>query len=127
MARSLVGMRDLRLKKTYILAMPPCEGLLALEVQKSIYGFIIGCIKQILVDLPLFPEHLQPALTPATPMDNSQVEMDIASIVANTAGTAYRLPVRFDIDHPVRLAESQPDAVRDHSRAPKEDLAYFRD
>jgi hypothetical protein len=104
----------------------PGEGLVCLETQQRVLKFLLGCVKEILHGLPLSGNTLVKA-PESLSLDDPSTDMETSSISAYASGSAYRLPVQFDVDYLMRFVEAQLDACQDHVWTLREDPAYFRD
>jgi hypothetical protein len=104
----------------------PGEGIVCLETQQRTLAFLLGCAREILHGLPLSGSQLMPAPEPPS-LDDPSMDMETSSISVYASGSAYRLPVQFDVDYLMRFVEAQLDACQDHVWTLREDPAYFRD
>lgn len=100
------------------------EGLLSLEIQKSIYGFLLSCVKLILHDIEpsmffLAPHKPEPAML-GNPGPNDYPSLSTYSLEA-----LYRVPQQLDLERLEMLVNSRKASAEDHLWLLHEDPAYF--
>jgi len=105
----------------------PGFGLLILEVQESIYHFLLECCLQILHDMPR--ESLMDDNSPTEPEPPalSIAEDRSNSLAAVAAMTPYRLPASLNLAHLQDLVAAKRSAAEDHIWSLREDPGYFAD
>ncbi|CAK3984295.1 Hypothetical predicted protein [Lecanosticta acicola] len=102
------------------------EGLLALEIQDSIYRFLLGCAKLILHDI-------QPAefcTAPHQPMPEMPRPAGgeaYKSLSDHSLEAPYRTPYKPDLERLKMLFESRRTSAEDHIWLLREDPSYFMD
>lgn len=103
----------------------PGDGLLVLEIQAKIYGFLLEFCYQMFHDIPRdelvsaeYPE--QPEPPAITTNDTSYAQL---STVA--AEAPYRVPAKIDPLRLVTLIQARRDAAEDHIWDLREDPGYF--
>ncbi|KAI2635829.1 hypothetical protein GGS26DRAFT_581477 [Hypomontagnella submonticulosa] len=104
------------------------EGLLILETQEELLGFLVQCCKVILHDISqqtlttdMFPVHPEPELRP---IDNPGVSDSLATMAAEAP---YRTPPHHDLDFLESILSAKVSAAKDHFWALREDPGYFSD
>lgn len=116
----------------------PGDGLLIMEIQETILGFLVQCAELILRDLlPLkVPSHRtslysskpskpqQPPPPPITPIPS---EATWASVASATVEAPYRVPVQFDVLRLQRLIDAKRAEADDHIWALREDPGIFQE
>jgi len=108
-------------------AMPPGDGLVALERAKRILDFLIRCCKGILQDVPeddLVSESYPPRPEPSLPVEPNLDHLSMASMAIEAP---YQLPTTLDLSRVISLLSAKVSAARDHFWALREDPSYFAD
>lgn len=102
------------------------EGLLILEAQEKILGFLVNCTQQILHDIPagilttdVFT--LQPE--PHLKSERDSEGLEYLSMMA--AEAPYRVPAQLDLGKIESLLQAMVSAAKDHIWALREDPGYF--
>ncbi|KAI1952734.1 hypothetical protein LOZ57_000814 [Ophidiomyces ophidiicola] len=106
-------------------AVQPGEGLLILEVQKKIIGFLLSCCEAILRDIPSlfaaeFPVQPEPPALSGDPTE-------WPTLAVLRAEAPYRVPAHLDFDQLVAVLSARRAAAEDHIWALREDPGYFFD
>ena len=115
------------MKMIYGIGFQAGEGLLVLEVQQKILGFLVRCAENILHDLlPLKPHGSihPPLLTPASITEHNT---QWPSVAATLAEAPYRVPVQFDFARVQALFDAKSAEAEDHIWSLREDPGYFQD
>lgn len=60
-------------------------------------------------------------------LETPLLDLELSSIAAYATGTSYRVPIQFDVQHLLRLAQAKLDQAQDHFWSLREDPSYFRD
>ncbi|KAI1943758.1 hypothetical protein LOZ66_000343 [Ophidiomyces ophidiicola] len=106
-------------------AVHPGEGLLILEVQKKIIGFLLSCCEAILRDIPsLFAEEY-PVQPEPPALSGDPTEWPTLAVLR--AEAPYRVPAHLDFDQLVAVLSARRAAAEDHTWALREDPGYFFD
>lgn len=105
----------------------PGEGLMILEIQQGVWGFLVDCCRALLHDLvsdnwisdeiPIQPE--PPALV-GDPTEWS-------TLAAITAEAPYRVPAHIDFERLKAVVSAKREAAEDHVWSLREDPGYFAD
>ncbi|KAI1385635.1 uncharacterized protein F4822DRAFT_445551 [Hypoxylon trugodes] len=99
------------------------EGLLVLEIQERLLGFLVDCSKSILHDIPaeiLISDTFPVQANPGPPSNGG---LNSLSIMA--AEAPYRVPANLDLARLESLLEARMSAAEDHLWALREDPNYF--
>ena len=105
----------------------PQLGLLGLEIQASIYGFLRDVAKTILHDIEPADFTLV-ACQPPSPLPTSRrQDHEYASLQAQMLEAPYRLPQGFDLERIRAMIGSRRSLAADHVWALREDPQYFID
>ena len=116
----------------------PGDGLLILEIQETIMGFLVQCAELILHDLlplkvPPKPVSLfspEPSISESpssSPMIPIPSEASWASVAAAAAEAPYRVPVQFDFPRLQRLVNARRAEAEDHIWTLREDPGFFQE
>lgn len=104
----------------------PGKGLLILEAQDGLLGFLVRCCKQILQDIPAaevfsdrFPLVDEPHLKADTEVNGFN------SLAIMVAEAPYRIPAKLDFDRLILIFSARASAAKDHLLALREDPGYF--
>lgn len=104
----------------------PGEGLLILEAQDRLLGFLVSCCQQILHDISAtemfsdrFPLVTEPPLKAETEVNG----FNSLAIMASEA--PYRIPAKLDFDRLISILSAKASAAKDHLWALREDPGYF--
>ncbi|KAL1586404.1 hypothetical protein WHR41_05299 [Cladosporium halotolerans] len=101
----------------------PIYGLLILEIQQSIYGFLLKCAQAVLHDLNPADYKLAPhKQEPPPPKDSTG---SWASISKHTIEAYYRTPHETSLDRMKLLVDSGRLSAEDHVSLLREDPGYF--
>ncbi|KAI3481318.1 hypothetical protein L1887_56416 [Cichorium endivia] len=101
----------------------PIYGLLILEIQQSIYGFLLRCAQAVLHDLNPADYVLAPhKQEPPPPKDSTG---SWASISKHTIEAYYRTPHETSLDRMKLLVDSRRLSAEDHVSLLREDPGYF--
>lgn len=106
----------------------PGEGLLILEAQDRLLGFLTSCCKQILHEIS--EENLTSNDIPIQPEPQLKTEVEtngFASLAVLAAETPYRVPAQLDFSRVISLLGARKSAAEDHLWALREDPGYFAD
>ncbi|CAF9941525.1 MAG: hypothetical protein HETSPECPRED_003636 [Heterodermia speciosa] len=105
----------------------PGQGLLLLEIQRHLYGFLVKCSKEILHDMP--EEAMTDTSLPVQPEPPSVSanEKGLAALATTAAEAPYRLPAHLDLKSLASLVKAKLSAAEDHVCALREDPSYFAD
>lgn len=106
----------------------PGEGLLVLEIQERVLGFLVKCCKALFYDIP--PEKFLSEEYPPQPMPELKppAETDVAdSRALMREEEAYRLPARLNMSRVTTVLQAQAEAAADHFWLLREDPGYFAD
>ncbi|GAP89947.2 hypothetical protein SAMD00023353_4400550 [Rosellinia necatrix] len=104
----------------------PGEGLLVLEAQERLLGFLVSCCKQILSDIPY--EHLLAPNFTAQPEPQLKTEKESTgfdSLVVMATEAPYRPPSQLDLARIELVLGGRLAAAEDHLWALREDPGYF--
>lgn len=105
----------------------PGEGLLVLEIQQTLLGFLVRCAESILHDLlPLQPQNSIPSAL-LTPASITQHNTEWPSVAVTVAEAPYRVPVHFDFPRIQSLVDAKFSEAEDHIWSLREDPGYFQD
>ena len=105
----------------------PGEGLLVLEIQQTLLGFLLRCAENILHDLlPLQPQNSIPSAL-LTPASITQHNTEWPSVAATVSEAPYRVPVHFDFPRIQSLVDAKFSEAEDHIWSLREDPGYFQD
>ena len=104
----------------------PGEGLLVLEIQKRLYGFLVECCKDVLHDMPEALIDASLPIQPEPPLVSAN-ETGLASLAITAAEAPYRLPAHLDLKSLASLVEGKLSAAEDHVWALREDPSYYAD
>lgn len=106
----------------------PAKGLIILEAQERVLGFLVSCCKQIMHEIP---EHtLMSDAFPIKPTPELQTEADTGgfhSLAIMAAEAPYRVPAHLDFGRIESLLAAQASAAEDHMWSLREDPGYFAD
>ncbi|OBR02125.1 hypothetical protein CH63R_14426 [Colletotrichum higginsianum IMI 349063] len=104
----------------------PGEGLVVLEAQQRLLGFLVKCCEHILHDVPSTM-----LTTGAIPLElGHQLKSDnekggFASLTVMAAEAPYRPPARLDFNRIESLLRARLEVAKDHVWALREDPGYF--
>lgn len=102
----------------------PISGLLVLEIQRNIYGFLLRCVQQILHDIPQADYKLAPHLPSPGPLVNAPGVWETASM--QTLQADYCTPQeKASISRLSLLIDGRRLAAEDHLSSLREDPGYF--
>ncbi|KAL1873962.1 hypothetical protein Daus18300_003836 [Diaporthe australafricana] len=104
----------------------PGEGLLILEAQEKLLGFLVSCCQLILHDLTedaMFSDRFPVVSEPRLKADTEVNGFDSLAIMA--AEAPYRVPAKLDFDRLISLLSARASAAEDHMWALREDPGYF--
>ncbi|KAL9109591.1 MAG: hypothetical protein Q9227_005771 [Pyrenula ochraceoflavens] len=106
-------------------AMLPGSGLLVLEMQQRVMGFLVDCCKKIMHDIP--EEALEGDTYPVqdSPPLQGETAQGFASLAIMAAEAPYRPPANLDLNRLQSLLEAKKSAAEDHIWALREDPKYF--
>ncbi|KAH7124217.1 hypothetical protein EDB81DRAFT_812100 [Dactylonectria macrodidyma] len=109
-------------RKQYI----PGEGLVILQAQERLLGFLVECCQELLHDIPAdimtsdsFP------IQPAPPMKSESESLGFESLAVMAAEAPYRLPAQLDLGRIESLLGARASAAEDHLWTLREDPSYF--
>ena len=116
----------------------PGDGLVIMEIQETILGFLVQCAELILHDLlplkvpptpvSLFsPESSTPESPSPSPMTPIPSDASWASVAAAAAEAPYRVPVQFDFPRLQRLVNARRAEAEDHIWTLREDPGFFQE
>lgn len=111
----------------------PMSGLLALEIQKEIYGFLVRCAELILHDVDPRQFLLAPHQPPPSVLDIAKPRSTETStgfetkysLTTHQLETPYRAPQGMDLERVKMLVAARRSAAEDHIWSLREDPAYF--
>lgn len=104
----------------------PGEGLLILEAQDKLIGFLVSCCKQILQDIhaaELFSDRFPLVDEPRLKADTEVNGFNSLAIMA--AEAPYRIPAKLEFDRLISIFSARASAAKDHLWALREDPGYF--
>ncbi|KAH8759995.1 hypothetical protein F5883DRAFT_564348 [Diaporthe sp. PMI_573] len=104
----------------------PGEGLLILEAQERLLGFLVSCCKQILHEIP--DQTLTSDAFPIKPPPQLKTEADTSgfdSLAIMAAEAPYRVPQHLDLGRIKSLLAARESAAEDHMWSLREDPGYF--
>lgn len=101
----------------------PGYGLLALEIQRSIYRFALRCVKSILHDIPLSDHKLAPFQTEPSPLQDSTGAWQ--SVSQTTLEADYCKPQANGLARYQHLVQGLRLTAEDHVWSLREDPSYF--
>lgn len=107
--------------------MHPGQGLLVMEIQERIYGFLVSICEHILHDIG--HDALLSALyvpQPMMPLDPESTE-GYSSLAIMAAQAPYRRPASMDLSRLASLLDARKTAAEDHVWSLREDPNYFVD
>jgi hypothetical protein len=107
-------------------ALPPGHGLIALEIQERIYGFLVKCCKLLLHDLDpktWSMETTGPVPDEPPPLSTSESGLNLLAPVA--AESPYRLPALIDLERLQSIVAAKRADAEDHIWSLREDPGYF--
>ena len=103
----------------------PSRGLLLLEIQTHIYGFVLSCAKLILHDIAPRQYYLAPH-QPTPPMPDGD-SREWPSLAVHALEVTYKAPQEIDINRLAMMAGARRAAAEDHLWLLTEDPGYFSD
>ena len=107
------------------LGFGPGEGLMILEIQQKLLGFLLGCCYSILHEMDPGTMISETAVKPEpAPLSDGGDWPNLATIVAEAP---YRLPAQLDFMRLKALVNAKRSSVEDHIRAMREDPGYLAD
>ncbi|KAF2657688.1 hypothetical protein K491DRAFT_654535 [Lophiostoma macrostomum CBS 122681] len=107
--------------------MHPGYGLVVLEVQEKIFGFLVECCKRIMHEIP--PAELSGNKYPVQPGTTLTGETlnGFDSLAVMASESPYRKPVSMDLLRLESVIAAKKAAAEDHIWAMREDPGYFSD
>lgn len=100
------------------------EGLLSLEIHKSIYRFLVDCTRLILHDISPISFFLAPTVAEPVMLGLPGAN-EYPSLSAHSLEAAYRVPQMLDLERLKMLVSSRRESAEDHVWLLKEDPSYF--
>lgn len=101
----------------------PVYGLLTLEIQQSIYSFLLRCVQHILHDIHPTGYRLMPHAPMPEPLSNLKGVWDTVS--THTIEADYRPPQQLSLSRMRLLIDGRTLAAEDHICSLREDPGYF--
>ncbi|KAK7739032.1 hypothetical protein SLS53_005930 [Cytospora paraplurivora] len=104
----------------------PGEGLMILEAQERLLGFLVSCCKQLLHEIA--EETLISDISPTKPQLQFRTEAEtngFDSLAVMAAEAPYRSPAQLDLKRIESLLAARASAAEDHLWSLREDPGYF--
>ncbi|KAL8375630.1 hypothetical protein RB595_006959 [Gaeumannomyces hyphopodioides] len=102
----------------------PGEGLLILEAQERLLGFLVACCKTLLHDIP--PASLTTGPVEPEPRFKTELELNgFDNLAVMAAEGPYRVPADLDLDRMCAMLAARASAAEDEIWALREDPGYF--
>ncbi|KAF4989774.1 hypothetical protein FDECE_14598 [Fusarium decemcellulare] len=104
----------------------PGEGLLVLQAQERLMGFLVECCVQVLHDIP--QNTMMSDKYPVQPEPHLRTERETSgfdSLALMAAEAPYRLPAQLDLERVESLLTAKVTATEDHLWSLREDPNYF--
>jgi hypothetical protein len=110
------------------IAIQPGEGLLVLEIQDRIQGFLLRCTELILHDLLPFKPASSSKQLPLPPpiLSTSHGDAEWPTVSAIVTQAPYSLPIQFNFQKIKSLVSAKRAEAEDHVWLLREDPGYFR-
>ncbi|KAF2111934.1 hypothetical protein BDV96DRAFT_580891 [Lophiotrema nucula] len=105
------------------IGMDPGHGLLAMEIQQKIWGFLVACCEQLLRDVSL--DALTGGNILLEPGSLSSIDASITSLDVVALEAPYRTPTNIDLSRLISLASAERDSMEDSLWSLREDPSYF--
>jgi len=104
----------------------PGEGLLILQAQERLLGFLVRCCQKILFDFPADRLGTDDYAVQPMPQLKSEAEVDgFDSLLVMTTEAPYRPPMQLDLDRIISLLSARSSAAEDHLWSLREDPGYY--
>lgn len=102
----------------------PGEGILLLEAQQRLLGFLVQCCQTLLHDIPDLTSDSTP-VQPEPQLKSNQEITGFESLVVMTEEAPYRLPAKLDLRQIESLLAARVSVAEDHLWSLREDPGYF--